>query len=112
VADYEYLVLNFGREVQRSDIRRTLTDHAEYGHWELARTRTPPPHRRAPVGTAGAANARRPRVATAGRAGAATPWPAAAGTTATTSPGTRARTAAGAPAGAAPRAATARGVTG
>ncbi|QIM20894.1 hypothetical protein G7075_06695 [Phycicoccus sp. HDW14] len=40
VADYEYLVLVFGREVQRQDIRRTLTEHAEYGHWELARTRT------------------------------------------------------------------------
>lgn len=40
VADYEYLVLSFGRDVERSDIRRTLTDHAEYGHWELARTRT------------------------------------------------------------------------
>ena len=40
VADYEYLVLSFGREVERSDIRRTLTEHAEYGHWELARTRT------------------------------------------------------------------------
>ncbi len=39
VADYEYLVLNFGRGVERSTIRRTLTDHAEYGHWELARTR-------------------------------------------------------------------------
>ncbi len=40
VADYEYLVLSFGREVERNDIRRTLTEHAEYGHWELARTRT------------------------------------------------------------------------
>lgn len=39
VADYEYLVLSFGRDVQRSDIRRALTEHAEYGHWELARTR-------------------------------------------------------------------------
>ncbi|GGL24271.1 hypothetical protein H9L10_05760 [Phycicoccus endophyticus] len=40
MADYEYLVLSFGREVRRSDIRRALTEHAEYGHWELARTRT------------------------------------------------------------------------
>ncbi len=40
VADYEYLVLNFGREADRSAICRTLTEHAEYGHWELARTRT------------------------------------------------------------------------
>ena len=40
VADYEYLVLSFGRETDRSDIRRALTDHAEYGHWELARSVT------------------------------------------------------------------------
>ncbi|MBR7742266.1 hypothetical protein KC207_03035 [Phycicoccus sp. BSK3Z-2] len=40
MADYEYLVLNFGRETDRSDIRRALTEHAEYGRWELARTRT------------------------------------------------------------------------
>ncbi|QKE84798.1 hypothetical protein HL663_13185 [Arthrobacter sp. NEB 688] len=40
VADYEYLVLSFGREVKRNDIRRALTEHAEYGHWELATTRT------------------------------------------------------------------------
>jgi hypothetical protein len=40
MVEYEYLVLSFGREVDRSDIRRTLTDHAEYGRWELARTRT------------------------------------------------------------------------
>lgn len=39
VADYEYLVLKFGRDTERSAIRRTLTEHAEYGHWELARTR-------------------------------------------------------------------------
>lgn len=40
MADYEYLVLNFGREAERSEIRRALTDHAEYGHWELARSVT------------------------------------------------------------------------
>lgn len=40
VADYEYLVLSFGRDTERSAILRALTDHAEYGHWELARTRT------------------------------------------------------------------------
>ncbi|MGL4176660.1 MAG: DUF5703 family protein, partial [Dermatophilaceae bacterium] len=38
--EYEYLVLVFGRETARDEIRRALTDHAEYGHWELARTRT------------------------------------------------------------------------
>ena len=35
---YEYLTLTFGREVGRGDIRRLLTEHAEYGHWELDRT--------------------------------------------------------------------------
>ena len=42
VVDYEYLVLSFGRDVRRADIRRTLTEHAEYGHWELARLRLYP----------------------------------------------------------------------
>jgi hypothetical protein len=37
--EYEYRVLSFPRNVPRSDIRRTLADHAEYGHWELHRTR-------------------------------------------------------------------------
>ena len=32
-------MLSFARGVPRSDIRRTLADHAEYGHWELHRTR-------------------------------------------------------------------------
>lgn len=39
MVDYEYRVLSFTRDVPRSDIRRTLSDHAEYGHWELHRTR-------------------------------------------------------------------------
>jgi hypothetical protein len=39
MVEYEYLVLSFGREVGRSDIRRRLTEHAEYGRWELARVR-------------------------------------------------------------------------
>ena len=39
MVEYEYLVLSFGREVGRADIRRRLTEHAEYGHWELHRTR-------------------------------------------------------------------------
>lgn len=37
--EYEYQVLTFSRDVERSVVRQTLTDHAEYGHWELARTR-------------------------------------------------------------------------
>ena len=40
MVEYEYLVLSFGREVGRNDIRRQLTEHAEYGSWELERTRT------------------------------------------------------------------------
>ncbi len=40
MVEYEYLVLSFGRGTDRADIRRTLTEHAEYGRWELARTRT------------------------------------------------------------------------
>ncbi len=40
MVEYEYLVLSFGRGVGRGDIRRQLTDHAEYGRWELERTRT------------------------------------------------------------------------
>jgi hypothetical protein len=40
MVEYEYLVLSFGRDTDRADIRRTLTEHAEYGRWELARTRT------------------------------------------------------------------------
>ena len=40
MVEYEYLVLSFGREVGRGDIRRQLTEHAEYGRWELERTVT------------------------------------------------------------------------
>ncbi|WP_295699610.1 DUF5703 family protein [Lapillicoccus sp.] len=36
--DYEYRVLTFPRGVSRSDIRRALIDHAEYGQWELTRS--------------------------------------------------------------------------
>ena len=40
MVEYEYLVLSFGRDTNRADIRRTLTEHAAYGRWERARTRT------------------------------------------------------------------------
>lgn len=40
MVEYEYLVLSFGRDTERGDIRRQLTDHAEYGHWELERSVT------------------------------------------------------------------------
>lgn len=42
MVEYEYRVLKFTPDVSRSDIRRTLADHAEYGHWELARLRLYP----------------------------------------------------------------------
>jgi hypothetical protein len=35
--DYEYRVISIPRGTTRSDARRLLTDHAEYGRWELAR---------------------------------------------------------------------------
>lgn len=37
MAEYSYMVLYLPRDVPREDARRILTDHAEYGHWELAR---------------------------------------------------------------------------
>ena len=37
MADYSYLVLYLPRETSRDAARRLLTDHAEYGEWELAR---------------------------------------------------------------------------
>ncbi|MGD0928638.1 MAG: DUF5703 family protein [Streptosporangiaceae bacterium] len=37
MADYTYLVLYLPRGTSRDDARRLLTDHAEYGDWELAR---------------------------------------------------------------------------
>ena len=36
---YEYRVLTIDRSTSRSDASRLLTDQAEYGRWELARTR-------------------------------------------------------------------------
>ena len=39
MAEYCYLVLNLPRGTSRDVARRILTDHAEYGHWELARLR-------------------------------------------------------------------------
>ncbi|AKT51932.1 DUF5703 family protein [Arsenicicoccus sp. oral taxon 190] len=37
MADYEYRTMTFGRDATRAEIRRALTDEAEYGHWELTR---------------------------------------------------------------------------
>lgn len=37
--EYEYQVLTFRPDVSRAEVRRTLSEHAEYGHWELYRVR-------------------------------------------------------------------------
>jgi Family of unknown function (DUF5703) len=42
MAAYSYLVLNLPRGTSRDVARRILTDHAEYGHWELAKMRLYP----------------------------------------------------------------------
>jgi Family of unknown function (DUF5703) len=39
MVEYEYRILSFGREVSRADVRRALVEQAEYGYWELQRTR-------------------------------------------------------------------------
>jgi hypothetical protein len=38
-AEYEYRVLTLPRGTSRSEARQLLTEHAEYGRWELARVR-------------------------------------------------------------------------
>jgi hypothetical protein len=35
--EYEYRVLSLSRENSRLDVQRLLTEHAEYGRWELLR---------------------------------------------------------------------------
>jgi len=37
--EYEYRILRLPPSTSRGDARRMLTEHAEYGRWELARTR-------------------------------------------------------------------------
>lgn len=39
MTEYEFRVLTFPRNVSRSEVRQAITDQAEYGHWELARSR-------------------------------------------------------------------------
>ncbi len=39
MAEYSYLVLNLPRGTSRDAARQILTDHAEYGDWELAALR-------------------------------------------------------------------------
>jgi hypothetical protein len=42
MAEYSYLMLYIPRGTSRDAARRMLTDHAEYGHWELSRLRLYP----------------------------------------------------------------------
>ncbi|MDH6227719.1 hypothetical protein M2169_004689 [Streptomyces sp. MJP52] len=37
MAEYEFVDVYVPRGVSRKDAARLLTDHAEYGHWELCR---------------------------------------------------------------------------
>ena len=39
MAEYAYMVVHLPRGMSRETARRVLTDHAEYGEWELARLR-------------------------------------------------------------------------
>ena len=39
MAEYTYMVVHLPRGTSREAARRILTDHAEYGEWELARLR-------------------------------------------------------------------------
>jgi len=38
-SEYEYRVVSVPRAMSRAELRRRLTEDAEYGRWELARTR-------------------------------------------------------------------------
>ncbi len=38
MVEYEYRTLTFARGTSTREIRRALTDQAEYAHWELHRT--------------------------------------------------------------------------
>ena len=42
MTEYEFLRLYLPRGTSRSAAQRVLTEHAEYGHWELARLRLYP----------------------------------------------------------------------
>lgn len=42
MVEYEYMQLHLSRGTSRNATRQVLTDHAEYGHWELARLRRYP----------------------------------------------------------------------
>jgi hypothetical protein len=42
MAEYEFREMYVPRGVTRQEAQRLLTDHAEYGHWELDRVRLYP----------------------------------------------------------------------
>jgi len=42
MVEYEFQYLYLPRGTSRNAARRLLTEHAEYGHWELARLRLYP----------------------------------------------------------------------
>ncbi len=46
MVEFEFLTLSLPRGTTRGEARRLLTDHAEYGHWELDRLRLYPDGRR------------------------------------------------------------------
>ncbi|MEO8328698.1 MAG: DUF5703 family protein [Candidatus Nanopelagicales bacterium] len=46
VREYETWRIDFPRGISRGDVRRVLTEHAEYGRWELWRVRLFPDGRR------------------------------------------------------------------
>jgi hypothetical protein len=37
MAEYEYRMLTFSRDQSRGEVRQSLAELAEYGHWELLR---------------------------------------------------------------------------
>lgn len=39
MVEYEYRELTFQRDQGRGEVRQALTEHAEYGSWELVRVR-------------------------------------------------------------------------
>ncbi len=39
MVEYEFRVMDFTRSDPRDAVRKVLADAAEYGHWELHRTR-------------------------------------------------------------------------
>ena len=39
MVEYEYRELTFQRDQSRGEVRQALTEHAEYGRWELFRVR-------------------------------------------------------------------------